>query len=713
MAELRPGAVLACIASLLPHLDSSSASVRSAVIGALAFVMDHAAAEAQSSAANAVTARYAEAADAADPDVMASGDIDDAARAAEAAMATGDGSSGAARTLQALQDLLHERVHDVNAYARVAALRAWQLLAERRHIPVARMEAVARLAAQRMCDKAALVRKAALQLCVALVEGNPFMARLDAALFARKVEEAMAALQEVGGVAEAEAEAAAADAANAQRQRQQQERKRRRRQHKRARAVDGSDESEAEEAEAEEAEEGSEEEEDSDALSEEGAGAEEAGAEGGAPDAAAADIAAPATSADVAARRRQGLLRLMRYYRCALGFAAQLDAATETAGKLLGSQQATDVQGALRLLLVARRFNVGGSGGSMHAALRKMLVLVWSEAAGVVEDVITTFQAVHVQTPEGAELPPVAVAGNLARLAQQGTFAERASLEQVIKLLTERGALHKAVPKQLLRATCEAELPLPVRVGACVALGACASAGLCGGVSVDACCATVSQAVRECASGAADDVTSRWRDTMAREAFRLLLSVCAARKCAAPAEALQSVHQYITAALCSADAAGERAWFGACQSAVQALATLSARPDAELEAALRAAASALLQAAGRGGVDVPAAQLGRALFVAGQVALRLCGWCEDVANQAKRLRAAREEAQSKATAAAKGAGGEAKARSTDEELEMDVVGAADDTEELWLRDVTDSHLVQRYAHAPLAALAAAHCAGRG
>lgn len=80
----------------------------------------------------------------------------------------------------AILQVLLDRRFDISHFVRAASLRAWASLVEKRALPISWQANVGRAAAgERLVDKSALVRRAALNLLVRLLEYNPYGATLD------------------------------------------------------------------------------------------------------------------------------------------------------------------------------------------------------------------------------------------------------------------------------------------------------------------------------------------------------------------------------------------------------------------------------------------------------------------------------------------------------------------------------------------------------
>lgn len=93
------------------------------------------------------------------------------------------------RIRNSLLDILLERVYDVSPFTRAAVLKVWSQLAVNHSIPVQRVVSLMELAQDRLGDKTAIVRKAAMQLMTALVEHNPFAPQLQSTVFLRRQQE--------------------------------------------------------------------------------------------------------------------------------------------------------------------------------------------------------------------------------------------------------------------------------------------------------------------------------------------------------------------------------------------------------------------------------------------------------------------------------------------------------------------------------------------
>ncbi|XP_029054482.2 condensin complex subunit 1-like [Osmia bicornis bicornis] len=85
-------------------------------------------------------------------------------------------------------NILEEHILDVNAYVRSKVLQIWQHLCCEGAIPLAKQGKLLAAVALRLEDKSTTVRKQALQLIRALVQGNPFAAKLNKVEISKSLE---------------------------------------------------------------------------------------------------------------------------------------------------------------------------------------------------------------------------------------------------------------------------------------------------------------------------------------------------------------------------------------------------------------------------------------------------------------------------------------------------------------------------------------------
>lgn len=93
------------------------------------------------------------------------------------------------RAKQAMLQILLERCRDVSAYTRSRVLQVWTELCEEHNVSIGLWNEVAEIAAGRLEDKSALVRKNALILLVVMLQHNPFGPQLRLASFEATLEQ--------------------------------------------------------------------------------------------------------------------------------------------------------------------------------------------------------------------------------------------------------------------------------------------------------------------------------------------------------------------------------------------------------------------------------------------------------------------------------------------------------------------------------------------
>lgn len=92
------------------------------------------------------------------------------------------------RSKQAMLEILLERCRDVSAYTRSRVLQVWAELCEEHAVSIGLWNEVAIVAAGRLEDKSAIVRKSALNLLIMMLQHNPFGPQLRVASFEATLE---------------------------------------------------------------------------------------------------------------------------------------------------------------------------------------------------------------------------------------------------------------------------------------------------------------------------------------------------------------------------------------------------------------------------------------------------------------------------------------------------------------------------------------------
>ncbi|KAF5191977.1 Condensin complex subunit [Thalictrum thalictroides] len=92
------------------------------------------------------------------------------------------------RNKQAMLQIMLERCRDVSAYTRSRVLQVWGELCEEHAISIGLWNEVAKIAAGRLEDKSAIVRKSGLNLLISMLQHNPFGPQLRIASFEATLE---------------------------------------------------------------------------------------------------------------------------------------------------------------------------------------------------------------------------------------------------------------------------------------------------------------------------------------------------------------------------------------------------------------------------------------------------------------------------------------------------------------------------------------------
>ncbi|XP_055808723.1 condensin-1 complex subunit CAP-D2 [Solanum dulcamara] len=294
------------------------------------------------------------------------------------------------RTKQAMLEILLERCRDVSAYTRSRVLQVWAELCEEHSVSIGMWNEVAEVAAGRLEDKSAIVRKSALNLLIMMLQHNPFGPQLRAASFEATLEQYKKKLDDLGPKAQPTS------------------------------VLDGlssCDEISNEDGEVLNVGEEMNKEQD-DSLTESCLPHEEDMI--GQTDDSVPDFGNLEQTRTLVASLEAGL----RFSNC-------VSATMPTLVQLMASSSATDVENTILLLMRCRQFQIDGS----EACLRKMLPLVFSQDKAIYEAVENAFITIYVRKN------PEETAKNLLNLAIDSNIGDLASLEFLIGALMSKGDL--------------------------------------------------------------------------------------------------------------------------------------------------------------------------------------------------------------------------------------------------------------------------------
>ncbi|MCD7446306.1 hypothetical protein HAX54_000116 [Datura stramonium] len=293
------------------------------------------------------------------------------------------------RTKQAMLEILLERCRDVSAYTRSRVLQVWAELCEEHSVSIGMWNEVAEVAAGRLEDKSAIVRKSALNLLIMMLQHNPFGPQLRAASFEATLEQYKKKLDDLGPKAQSTS------------------------------VLDGfssCDEISNGDGEVLNVGEGVNKEQ-ADSLTDSCLPHEEdpIGQEDSVP-----DFGNLEQTRTLVASLEAGL----RFSNC-------VSATMPTLVQLMASSSATDVENTILLLMRCRQFQIDSS----EACLRKMLPLVFSQDKAIYEAVENAFITIYVRKN------PEETAKNLLNLAIDSNIGDLASLEFLIGALMSKGDL--------------------------------------------------------------------------------------------------------------------------------------------------------------------------------------------------------------------------------------------------------------------------------
>ncbi|XP_057487227.1 condensin-1 complex subunit CAP-D2 isoform X2 [Actinidia eriantha] len=294
------------------------------------------------------------------------------------------------RTKQAMLEILVERCRDVSAYTRSRVLQVWAELCEEHSISIGLWNEVATVAAGRLEDKSAIVRKSALNLLIMMLQHNPFGPQLRIASFEATLEQYKKKLKELEPNSASESILDGISSDND--------------------TCNGDGEVDNVDAEVV-SKEHPESLTDSCLPHVEGGINQE--------DSSVPDLGNLEQTRTLVASLEAGL----RFSQC-------VSATMPTLVQLMASASATDVENTILLLMRCKQFQIDGS----EACLRKMLPLVFSQDKSIYEAVENAFINIYVVRNN-----PVETAKNLLYLAIDSNIGDLAALEFIVGALVSKG----------------------------------------------------------------------------------------------------------------------------------------------------------------------------------------------------------------------------------------------------------------------------------
>ncbi|KAL2633859.1 hypothetical protein R1flu_005338 [Riccia fluitans] len=297
------------------------------------------------------------------------------------------------RNEQALLNILIERIRDTSAHTRKHVLRTWAYLCMEHAVSIGHWNLVSDLAAGRLEDNAAIVRKGALQLLGTLLEYNPFGPQLRTAAFEATYEKYKENLRTME-------------------------------------PQDAADQASQNEPENE-TEAGQQDLEDGKSNPEVRTASGSTDAEGNTQELPGPQ-AQNSTSAAQFATDIGGLEQtraLVASLEAAVRFSKRVASAMPMLGQLLASSTIGDVEGAIQLLITCRKFDIDGS----ELCIRKMMPLVFSQESGISASVEDAFKTLYLKGSSSE------MAASLIQLTLEASLADLASIEALVEKSVARG----------------------------------------------------------------------------------------------------------------------------------------------------------------------------------------------------------------------------------------------------------------------------------
>ncbi|KAH1060555.1 hypothetical protein GLYMA_02G157700v4 [Glycine max] len=291
------------------------------------------------------------------------------------------------RTKQAMLEILLERCRDVSAYTRSRVLQVWAELCEEHSISIGLWNEVAEVAAGRLEDKSAIVRKSALNLLIMMLQHNPFGPQLRIASFEATLDQYKKKLKELEPSEGAEP-SSDTDIYNG----------------------DG----EVDDLNCENVVKGQQ----LDSLTDSCLSQSEE--------------AIPLQNSSVPdVGNLEQTRALVASLEAGLRFSKCIGATMPTLVQLMASSSATDVENTILLLMRCKQFQIDDS----EECLRKMLPLVFSQDKSIYEAVESAFHTIYIRKS------PIETANNLLSLATDSNIGDLAALEFIVGALVSKGEI--------------------------------------------------------------------------------------------------------------------------------------------------------------------------------------------------------------------------------------------------------------------------------
>ncbi|XP_022935076.1 condensin complex subunit 1 [Cucurbita moschata] len=293
------------------------------------------------------------------------------------------------RSKQAMLEILLERCRDVSAYTRSRVLQVWADLCEAHSVSIGLWNEVAAVAAGRLEDKSAIVRKSALQLLITMLQHNPFGPQLRIASFEATLEQYKKKLDEL------EPEKSSENVEG---------------------GLSFDDDIFNGDGEVD------------NGLTEGGGGNQQDSLTDSYPS-QMEEEAVQTDNLTLDVGNLEQIRALVASLEAGLRFSTCISEVMPILVQLMASSSATDVENTILLLMRCRQFQIDGS----EACLRKMLPLAFSQDKSIYEAVENAFITIYITKN------PIETAKNLLHLAIDSNIGDLAALEFMIDALVSKG----------------------------------------------------------------------------------------------------------------------------------------------------------------------------------------------------------------------------------------------------------------------------------
>ncbi|XP_023527692.1 condensin complex subunit 1 [Cucurbita pepo subsp. pepo] len=293
------------------------------------------------------------------------------------------------RSKQAMLEILLERCRDVSAYTRSRVIQVWADLCEAHSVSIGLWNEVAAVAAGRLEDKSAIVRKSALQLLITMLQHNPFGPQLRIASFEATLEQYKKKLDEL------EPEKSSENVEG---------------------GLSFDDDIFNGDGEVD------------NGLTEGGGGNQQDSLTDSYPS-QMEEEAVQKDNLTLDVGNLEQIRALVASLEAGLRFSTCISEVMPILVQLMASSSATDVENTILLLMRCRQFQIDGS----EACLRKMLPLAFSQDKSIYEAVENAFITIYITKN------PIETAKSLLHLAIDSNIGDLAALEFMIDALVSKG----------------------------------------------------------------------------------------------------------------------------------------------------------------------------------------------------------------------------------------------------------------------------------